>query len=523
MSTNVALALPEIQTYEKCMESVLKHWTNIEHVLYPCKNANTTCTSNQYYELCVLAINQNHKAFTKIQQQTFDICKYAVKKGGYLIEYVKLQTPELCLEAVTNNGIALSKCNYQSLEICLATVKNTGIALHYVMEQFMTFEICLIAVKNHGESLKDIPKNIMNSFNQEQITELHMAAIQGDVFGNALQYICPKTLEICIEALKKNILTLKYVPSHIKEQIGTQKITELTIEAIKKNHHTLRDIENQTFEICLAAVKMYGDSIRHIDRDTLLNFTVEQAYEICIEAIKAEKLGYIYLLDCITARFNKEQRYNLVLEKAKISGDLPKQVELEQYTNEQIYELQMAAVKKQGRILSQIKNQTPELCLEAVKQDYWAFTGISDDMIKVLDEKQMFELRSFAYNQGKSQLQSTKDTFLKNLFTNLKIDNKMVQVKITDVLNNKKTYSLLNGDLLDFVKDKNSTATYINNVNDINNLHNEGLYILKINDDCYQLVKTDKTVEVVKGWIYNGTKNITNTVKIAIYKRKVLC
>ena len=516
MSTNVTIT--ETQTYEKCMESVLKHWTNIEHVLYPCKNANTTCTSNQYYELCVLAINQNHKAFTKIQQQTFDICKYAVKKDGYLIADVKLQTPELCLEAVTNRGLALSRCDYQTLEICLTAVKNTGIALSYVMEQFMTFEICLVAVKKHGESLKDIPKNIMNSFNQEQITELHMAAIQGDVFANALQYVNPKTLEICIEALKKNILTLKYVPAHIKEQIGNQKITELTIEAMKKNHYTLRDIKNQTFEICLAAVKMYGDSIRDIDRDTLLNFTVTEAYEICIEAIKADKSGYVYLPDCCMARFNKEQKYNIVLEKAKISGDLPKQVELEQYTNEQIYELQLAAVKKQGRTLSQIKNQTPELCFEAVKQDYYAFACISDDMLKVLDEKQMFELRNLAYNQGMNQVQSTKDTFLKNLFTYLKIDNTMA-VKITDVLNNKKTYNILNGELLDFVKVQNSNAILIS---DITNVQNEGLYIIKINDDCYELVKTDKTVEVVKGWIYNGTKNITNTQKIAIYKKTIL-
>lgn len=511
------------QTYEKCREDITNNWKNIKYVLYPTKNANTMITIEQYDELCILSIDQNTDAFKLIQQQTCNICEYIVGKNGYMIQYIEQQTPELCLKAVTNAGCSLRYCKFLSAEICLAAVKNSGFALEYVTKQFMTFEICLAAVQNYGCILNDIPKNIIYCFNQDQITTLYMEAVKNN--SNALEYVRNKTPEICIEALKNDIGSIKYVPNEIQEIIGVQKINELSIDAIKKYRNNLSKIPNKTFEIYLEAAKMGYIRLFDISYYTLLDFTVDQCYELCLEVIKKDPREYCYITNNILVRFDNEQNYNLLLETVKRDGRrLPIEKKLQKYTKEQIYELQLAAVKQCGFVLENIKDQTYELCLEAVKQNSNAFKYISDDIIKSLNEKQKFELTQIVHNKSINEIETFKNNILDYLHIQLgkinvsKDDLAKLQVKIIDVATNKRTYDLLNGKLLDFVKEKHNTATVINNIADAKY---EGLYILKINDNCYELIQVNKTVEVVKGWIYNGNKDIYTTQRITVYKNRL--
>ena len=509
------------QTYEKCREDILNNWKNVKNVLYPTKNANTTITIEQYDELCILAIDQNSDAFKLIQQQTSNICEYIIGKHGYMIEYIEQQTPELCLKAVTNSGLSLRNCKFLSAEIYLAAVKNTGFALKYISEQFITFELFLTAVKSYGSILNEIPKNIIYRFNKDQITTLYMEAVKNDSY--ALKYVRDKTPEICIEALKKDIRSIEYVPNEIQEIIGVQKINELSIDAIKKNRYNLSKIPNKTFEIYLEAAKMGYIDLFDISYYTLLDFTVDQCYEICLEVIKKNPREYRYITNNILVRFSDEQKYNLLLETVKRDGYqlLTEEKELQKYSKEQIYELQLAAVKQRGSVLENIKNQTYELCLEAVKQNCNAFKYISDDIIKSLNEKQKFELTQIVHNESTNKIETIKNEILDDLHGRLdklnisKDDLAKSQVKIIDVATNKRTYDLLNGKLVDFVKEKHNAAIVINNITDAKN---EGLYILKINDNCYELTQVNKTVEVVKGWIYNGNQDKYTGQRITVYK-----
>lgn len=513
------------QTYEKCREDIINNWKNIKYVLYPTKNANTTITIEQYNELCISAIDQTIEAFTLVKEQTYDICSYAVKKKyGYALQYVKLQTPELCLESVTTNGLSLRYCKFQSNEICLAAVKQTGLALSHIEYEFMTFEVCLAAVQSYGPSLDDIPKKIIERFNQEEITTLCIEAVKQN--GRSLEFVKNKTPEICIEAMKKDIYVLRLVPVHIEKIIGDDKINELCLDSIRKNHYNFSKIPNKTFKICLEAVKICGACLYDIPYTVLLDFTVDQCYEIYLEVIKNNPEKYVLFSDSILTRFSDEQKYNLLLETVKRDGRrLFKDVnELQKYTKEQIYELELAAVKQCGSVLENIKDQTYELCLDAVKQTCDAFKYISDDIIKSLNEKQKFELTQIIYNESMNKIETFKNNILDDFHTQLgkldlsKDDLAKLQIKIIDVATNKKIYDLSTGKLLDFVKEKHNTATIINNIADAKN---EGLYILKINDNCYELIQVNKTVEVVKGWIYNGNKDIYTTQRITVYKNRL--
>ena len=145
--------------------------------------------------------------------------------------------------------------------------------------------------------------------------------------------------------------------------------------------------------------------------------------------------------------------------------------------------------------------------------------------MKALTDKQLFELVNIAYGQHIDEINTMKNNVRINLFGYIKkfknVDKddtiSLPQVKITDMVTNKKTYRLLNGELLEFVKEsyQDANADQIT----LDNAKNDGLYIIKVNDDCYDIVQVEKVVNVVKGWVYNGKKEVVTKTKIATFKR----
>jgi hypothetical protein len=95
------------------------------------------------------------------------------------------------------------------------------------------------------------------------------------------------------------------------------------IELVNNDAYALRYVQNQTHEICMAAVQQDG---------SLLQWVENQSLEICMAAV---------------------QQYGLAL----------------QYVHNQTPEICMAAVQKDGNALQCVENQTLEICMAAVHEN----------------------------------------------------------------------------------------------------------------------------------------------------------
>ena len=73
--------------------------------------------------------------------------------------------------------------------------------------------------------------------------------------GCPLQYVKEQTYELCLEAVKKNGFALQYV----KEQTY-----ELCLEAVKNNGYTSEYIKDQPYKLFLEAVKNNGCALEFV-------------------------------------------------------------------------------------------------------------------------------------------------------------------------------------------------------------------------------------------------------------------
>jgi hypothetical protein len=97
--------------------------------------------------------------------------------------------------------------------------------------------------------------------------------------------------------------------------------------------------------------------------------TIIHKYEADLQKVK--KYGY-------ALQFIKEQTYELCLEAVKTSGCACAL----KYVKEQTPEICLASVKNSGCALEYVKEQTPELCWEAVKEHGWALQYVANSLIK---------------------------------------------------------------------------------------------------------------------------------------------
>lgn len=207
--------------------------------------------------------------------------------------------------------------------------------------------------------------------------------------GCAFRYIKTQTLELCLEAVKKNSDILQY----IKKQTP-----EICLEAVKHSGLALKYVDNQTPEICLEAVKNYIGAIQFI------KIRFDGYYEMCKDVLMHEN-GWIYFDDMIikTPKLEKlavqkswsnlkyvenqtNEICNIALSQSIRAIDYVKNIDVLneiltqnpfniKYIKNQIEELCLFAVKQNGLALRYISPvfRTPKICLEAVKNNVRAF------------------------------------------------------------------------------------------------------------------------------------------------------
>lgn len=208
------------------------------------------------------------------------------------------------------------------------------------------------------------------------------------------EFVKEYTPQICLDAVRLNGNNIR----HIKDQTP-----ELCLEAVK-TICCLDFIKDKTPEICAAALKVFPLNLEFIENqtpeiclETIMNhpYTLKcvrnQTYDLCIAAITKNPL---------TLQYVKNKTPDLCL--AAINGmttDRPDIMPL-QFVDDQTPEICLVSVTKNPRSLVYVHNQTPEICLAAVSSYvHYAQYESPDLPILTYVKKQSYEICLAAVKQ----------------------------------------------------------------------------------------------------------------------------
>jgi hypothetical protein len=284
--------------------------------------------------------------------------KYDSEKIIEIVNHMpkNLINDDFCLSIIKDCSLVLEHVKVQTPEICLAAVKKNGNSLKFVKVQ--TPEICLAAVQQKGWALEFVKK---------QTPEICLAAVQKE--GYALRFVKKQTPEICLAAVKNYGVALGYVK---------KQTIELCLAAIEEGniwgYECINYIDINTPEICLSILKSFYNSKRHYTGDRFLvkHYKYEENlvkhYNNVIE-YKKEKSNY---------ENEKEEELDKILKYIVNIIIKLSHTYIFGLIKEQTPEICLSAVKHNGYVLEHIKNQTPEICLAAVQKEGYALEYVKN-------------------------------------------------------------------------------------------------------------------------------------------------
>ena len=158
------------------------------------------------------------------------------------------------------------------------------------------FQLDLSTNKEIIDYLKRIGYPLLFILKNQNI-ELCMEAINQRYYTcEAMKDIINQTDELCIEAVKNNGMALQFVKN---------QTPEICLLAVKENGMALQFVINQTHEICLSAVKGNGMA---------LQFVINQTHEICLSAVKGNGMALQFIKD-------KEYKLLFIITNINIKSD----------------------------------------------------------------------------------------------------------------------------------------------------------------------------------------------------------
>ncbi len=132
-------------------------------------------------ELCRIAILNSGFNIKYVKKQTYELCKLAIEKISYAFTYInkELQTTELCILALNHNHkVFKDPLNIQYVREDLLTydlwkiaLEKNGMSIKYMDLDYQTYELCLLAVKNCKERLL---VNIKSEFHTDELIEIEL-------------------------------------------------------------------------------------------------------------------------------------------------------------------------------------------------------------------------------------------------------------------------------------------------------------------------------------------------------------
>jgi hypothetical protein len=157
------------------------------------------------------------------------------------------------------------------------------------------FQLDLSTNKEIIDYLKRIGYPLLFILKNQNI-ELCMEAINQRYYTcEAMKDIINQTDELCIEAVKNNGMALQFVKNQTQE---------ICLLAVKENGMALQFVKKQTHEICLLAVKQNGMSLQFIkDKEYKLLFITTniniKSDDICSICISQNNNEWCEIVDCM--------------------------------------------------------------------------------------------------------------------------------------------------------------------------------------------------------------------------------
>jgi hypothetical protein len=301
-------------------------------------------------------IKLNPKSIRYINELSHEMCLEAVKRNGDCLRYIdsKYRTDDVCRAAIENNPFAIRHIgkNKQTAELCaFALEKNPAVIQHIrIKSPHITlavdgyklgidgkndYEYYLNLIKLDGKLILTVPSNVFTFELNKEIEKIASSIVEFNKLGLQPDAI---TNQLCIPS----DIVIKIFDTYL-----TDYTSQLYLEAIRQDCNILRLIPNQTYDVCLEAIKQHGLLLQYVKEEF-------QSNELCLEAVKNNYKALQYV---------KDQTTDICSCAIKQNG-----VAL-QFVQEvfQTDEFCLEAVNQDGLLLQYVKNQTPELCLKAVE------------------------------------------------------------------------------------------------------------------------------------------------------------
>lgn len=181
---------------------------------------------------------------------------------------------------------------------------------------------------------------------------------------------------------------------------------QIDLKTSMKNGVCLRCIRDQDYRVCIEALKENGRALEYVRWDSVA-LLEEEIKQMCLGAVEQESWNIAYIDDNLSAH-NKNKLYLIAIKQ-----NLDVIIFIDKYTEEillglskmyaikdkdilrrTIEERAKKAIKNDPSLIIYIKNQTYEICLEAIKMDGFCIELIENrDMFKYNILKEAFRNR----------------------------------------------------------------------------------------------------------------------------------
>lgn len=265
---------------------------------------------DQTEEICLRAVELFPWDLKFVANQTDKICLEAVERNGLVLKYVKNQTEEICLAAINENYCALGDVENKTEKICLAAVKRNGYALRYVPAHLQTEEICKEALEY---------RNVLNHLanKTKEICEYAFRCTSKALIYMPKEFI---TYEMCQKFISEN---MQYSLSEYFECIPEEfRTLELCLDAVRKNSFCLQYIpaKHKTYEVCLVAATKNIKSCELID-DLKMREEILREIEEDKKAVESI-IGYIRNDYSLISKIQDKRLFEMVIDALTAEGEI---------------------------------------------------------------------------------------------------------------------------------------------------------------------------------------------------------
>ncbi len=291
---------------------VMKMSKIIIHHPYIAKHIGYSFTKDETKEI----LSISHELYEFVDTKNEELQFQVISKCGYLIRFVESPSLEVCLAAVKQSGLALKYIKSPTEEVCRAALSQNPSADKYLPDKFKY----LVIKKEPEQKKKKTGPSLSLKGVREQTPELCLSAVKEN--GLNLKYVFVQTEEICMAAILQNPRATVYLEKYFQDLIidlidqrpdyiwhvskptieiceaiimkgaplhsipAKMRTTKIILQSLKRDGLGLRDVTDQTLEMCQVA----------IDNDPYsIQFVKEQTPELCWQAIKKSPLSIKFI------------------------------------------------------------------------------------------------------------------------------------------------------------------------------------------------------------------------------------